>query len=250
MNNNKEKENENKSEISIKLTNQSNKYLTMINDNPKMKSKHFSKNQSVSYNAQGELIVNNKCLTNNDERVYFDKCDDDCKNKQMWEIKDNKIFPANSPEMCLSYNVENNKNDDNIKLEKCSETNSQIWNIEDSDVARSQDYNQLKYKGKTIVLVDSENPWYLNYDTTIPIEYIKEQKLQPMKQYRDSADFGSHENLEFEHFKADKKKVNNKNKNNNNNNEIQNQILFLLFCIVLLLIIYKNLVKNKYHTNI
>lgn len=32
----------------------------------------------------------------------------------------------------------------------------------------TDDYNSEKYKGKGVVLVDSDNPWYLNDDESIP----------------------------------------------------------------------------------
>lgn len=232
----------------IKLSNISNKYMTMIDGQPKMKDKIFSNNQSVSYSTQGELIIDDKCLTQESGKVYFDNCKNE--KKQLWKINHNKIYSMESPEICLSTSGEN------IKLSKCSEKDENVdvsvdenvdvsidenkWSVEESDVEKTSDYKPIKYKGKTIVLVDSENPWYLNYDTTIPIQYNKKQIMTP-KHYRENSDFGSHENLEFEHFNN---KINKKIQDNESSS--QNQIIFLLLIIVIILIAYKKIIKNKY----
>lgn len=219
----------------IKLTNISNKYLSMIDDKPKMKTKIYSNDQTISYNTQGELIMNDKCLTHKSGKVYFDKCKNE--KKQSWKINNNNIYPSEFPQMCLSSSGED------VSLKKCSDEDQNKWIIEESDIEKSSDYNPIKYKGKTIVLVDSENPWYLNYDSTIPIEYQKKQNITE-KQYRNESDFGSYENLEFEYFSDN---VNKKNKKNTNESTSQNQIIFLLLIIVVILIIYKNLIKNKFN---
>jgi hypothetical protein len=226
----------------IKLTNIPNKYMTMIDGEPKMRNKNFSNNQSVSYNTQGELIIDDQCLTQKSGKVYFDKCKNE--KKQLWKIDNNKIYSLNSPDMCLSTLGEN------ISIKQCSDEDDNKWAIEESDIEKTSDYKPIKYKGKTIVLVDSENPWYLNYDTTIPIEYYKKQNIT-QKQYRNDSDYGSDVNLEFEHFnnndkydniniKDEKKILENKESTSQN----QNQIIFLLLIIVVILIVYKHLAKK------
>lgn len=220
----------------IKLTNIPNKYMTMIDGEPKMRNKIFSNNQSVSYNTQGELIIDDKCLTQKSGKVYFDKCKNE--KKQLWKIDNNKIYSLNSPEMCLSTLGEN------ITIKQCSNNEDEDdnkWTIEESDIEKTSDYKPIKYKGKTIVLVDSENPWYLNYDTTIPIEYYKKQNIT-QKQYRNDSDYGSNENLEFEHFNIKEEKKISENKESTSQN--QNQIIFLLLIIVVILIVYKHLQKT------
>jgi hypothetical protein len=221
----------------IKLTNIQNKYITNIDGKPKMKNKIFSNNQSISYNTQGELIIDEQCLTQNSGKVYFDKCKNE--KKQLWKINNNKIYSVESPELCLSSSGEN------ISISKCLDENqnddSNTWTIEESDVEKTSDYKPIKYKGKSIVLVDSENPWYLNYDTTIPIEYYKKQIMTP-KQYRSDSDYGSNENLEFEHFNNNK---NNNNISDNSESTSQNQIIFLLLIIVAILFVYKKLIKKN-----
>lgn len=220
----------------IKIVNKSDKYLTMVDNEPKMKSKLFSKNQNVSYNVQGELIINDSCLTakqNND--VKFDKCS---KTKdQMWSLDNNKIYPDSAQNMCLFTNNEKlglkkcqeddqNGSDDNIKM-----------SIEDSDTEKTSDYRMKEYKGKTIVLVESDNPWYLNKDTTIPMKYNKKLNLTT-KQYRNNADFGSYTNSEFEHFEPEN------NSENYNDSISQNYVIFLLLALAIFLYIYKKIKKD------
>jgi hypothetical protein len=219
----------------FKLTNKKNKYLTFIDNNAKMKTKLYSNNQSISYNAQGELIINDKCLTKKGEKeVEFDVCKKD--KNQSWDLDNKKIYPSSSPDHCLFSQNEK------IEINKCSDDENTIFNIEDDDTDRTSDYALKKYMGKTIVLVDSDNPWYLNKDTTVPVDFHKSLITTP-KTYRNAADFGDYKNPEFEHFKQPSKKKSRDNKAKNKNKDIdsisQNQIIFLLLVMVALLFIYK-----------
>ncbi len=220
----------------IKIVDTENKYLTMVDNKAKMKSKMFSNNQSVSYSAQGELIVNDNCLTvKPDNKVKFDKCTKE--KNQLWNMDNDKIYPHSAPNMCLFSDNEkvelkdcfddNGSNDENIKM-----------SVEDQDTERTSDYQLKKYKGKTIVLVESDNPWYLNKDSTIPMKYKKDIELTK-KQYRNNADYGSHHNTEFEHFSE-------KNNNKEENDSIsQNQIILLLLMIVVILFVYKKILNSS-----
>jgi len=72
--------------------------------------------------------------------------------------------------------------------------------------------------GKTLVLVDSDNPWYLNRDTTIPMPY-KKNNLPWIERYEN---------------KSEKKKDTN-----------QDQIIFILMILIAILIIYSFFIKKK-----
>jgi hypothetical protein len=50
---------------------------------------------------------------------------------------------------------------------------SESFNLPDED-SNKLDTSNKRYKGKTVVLVDSENPWYQN-DSTVPMEYKNTQ---------------------------------------------------------------------------
>lgn len=239
---------ENKNSDNIKLINKKHKYLTKIDNEARMKSKLYSNNQSISYNVQGELIINNECLTKKEKNIEFSKCE---KNKnQFWNIDKNKIFPVSNPDLCIFSDKEN------IELKKCTDDEKTIMNIEDSDTDKTTDYRLKKYKGKTIVLVDSDNPWYLNKDTTIPMDFHNELVSTP-KLYRDNADYSDFSNNEFEHFKttnsfniknkakAKKNNENNEKKGNENESLLQNHVIFLLLIVVVLLFIYKKINKSN-----
>lgn len=222
----------------LKLTDKENKYLTNIDNDVKMKTKLYSNNQAISYNTQGELIINDKCLTRKkDDKVEFNKCNKD--KNQSWTLDNKKVYSSSSPDLCLFSQNET------VELKKCSDDENSILNIEDSDTERTSDYVLKKYKGKTIVLVDSDNPWYLNKDTTIPMNF-NNSFVTTTKKYRNNADYGNYKNNEFEHFNSETKKS---KKIIENESISQNQIIFLLLIIVILLFVYKKSLnlfsKNK-----
>lgn len=211
----------------MKLTNDINKFLTKNNNNSKSQTKLFSSNQNVSYTTQGELIIDNKCLTfDNNDNVYFDDCSDKTLKNQSWDLNldENKISPYNNKNKCLSSDAD--------KLKYCDSDESIYWNTEQNDVEHSDDYNLPQYKGKSVVLVDSNNPWYLNKDITIPMNYYNNLKLTG-EQYHNSAVFPPDKKV-YERFTQLKKK----------NNECQNHVIILLFIIFLILVIYRCMKKK------
>ena len=166
----------------IKLCNTAGKYITAINsDNgqsfAKIKSKLHNSNQAVSYNTQGELIVDDKCLTYRDAMapVYFDSCSSS-NSKQKWRISRGKINTADD-DLCLTSSIEENNTDENIYVTGCDNLDQQTWDTENSDSDGPNDYRWNKFKGKTVVLVQSDNPWYINKDITIPEKWIDGFKL-------------------------------------------------------------------------
>lgn len=169
-----------KSEISqhtdknIKLMNVSNKYLTMIdNDNEqiaKSRTKLGSSKQTLSYNAQGELITDGKCLTyNKNNDVYFEPCNNN--KTQKWNILNDKVKPQYKYDSCLSSSTDN----DIINIQQCANNDEQSWNTESSDVTNSSDYVLPQHNGKSIVLVSVDSPFYLNTDVTTPMAYKKDE---------------------------------------------------------------------------
>lgn len=212
----------------MKLTNTETKYITKMDDDVKLKNKIYNKNQKISYNTQGELIMDDKCLTYNNNKIYFDKCNN--KTDQMWDIYDNNIHPLENPEKCLS------SFGDNIEMKDCADNSeASIWNVENSDSDKSSDYRLPEYKGKTMVLVDSDDPWYLNKDVTLPIIYNKKLDLTG-KKYQKFASYDNklHEGREMFN-----------NLNNDNTNNTQSQIVYLLILIIVILCIYKYLCTKK-----
>lgn len=168
----------------MKLSSISNKYITSLDTKAILKTKHHDNNQSILYNAQGELIVNDKCLTydNPDKPAYFTACGSDNKN-QKWNFAYNTISPQYDQDKCLSLT-----NDENIYVKGCDQNNdNQSWNIE-SDNSSPNDFEWNKFKGKTVVLVESNNPWYVNQDTTIPAEYYNKFNVGTISDIKENPD--------------------------------------------------------------
>jgi hypothetical protein len=136
--------------------------------------------------------------------------------------------------MYNEYFCENNNN--------ITQDNSDQNNISDDSVSSgNSDYRLKQIKGKTIVLVESDNPWYLNKDETIQLPYKKNIRLTN-KQYRNDADYGSYENSEYFNGKIKKK---NNIYNNQEQTQSQNHIILLLVLFLVLLFIYKKYTKGN-----
>lgn len=138
--------------------------------------------------------------------------------------------------------TQDNITQDNITQDYFEQNNESRFDS-DSDSDFDFDYRLKKFKGKTIVLVESDNPWYLNKDETIQLPYKKNIRLTN-KRYREDADYGSYENKNNENFNGKIKK--NKNTNTNKNQEqFQNHIIILLMVFLFSLIIYNKCIKNN-----
>jgi hypothetical protein len=127
----------------------------------------------------------------------------------------------------------------------------QEWDIEEDSSIPSFSWN--KYKGKTVVLVESDNPWYVNKDITVKLKVAEPQELQDLK-YKAQADYKTNiiiPNNEYQKISdCCKKYIKNKSKNlehfdeNNKNIERTNQILFYL-CVILLALFIFRYYKNR-----
>jgi hypothetical protein len=181
----------------VKLMTIDNKYLSFLDSDVKVKNPQKSLSQTFSYNAQGELTTDGKCLTysssNSDSNgiVLVDDCDADHVNtKQKWLLSQNKILPSSDFDKCL----ETKTGDAGVYLRQCDDSNSnQSWSTENStDSEMSTDYAWDKYHGKTVVLVENDNPWFINQDSTTRLKYNKNpQVLYDDITYRNNADYQS-----------------------------------------------------------
>jgi hypothetical protein len=105
-----------------------------------------------------------------------------------------------------------------------------------NDVINTQDDI---FRGKTVVLVDSSNPWYLNIDETDAIPWVQPEQHQSNKMYTSN----KQKNV------SNKKKINiNDNKDTeekeDTNGKTQIHIIIILLVIVLLLVFYKSFYKR------
>lgn len=221
----------------FKLFNIDNKYLTDVNNEIKTIDKSDDPNQIISYTAQGELVLNDKCITKKNNDIKLEKCSEST--NQKWISKDNNNFSPldDVNDLCI-----NSDNSENISLKPCdSSTSDQDWNKE--NVSRTTNIKLPKYKGKTVILVESNNPWYINKNTTIPVNVDKNNDINNDLEYK-QGDFKSHFNIDSS--KADlgyghsfasrqgKPCVENFEDTNTNTN------IFIIICIlVILLLLYR-----------
>lgn len=161
----------------------------------------------LSYNVQGDMIVGGK------------------------------ISPQQYDTKCLTVGDNNG-----IYLKQYQNLYEQIWNTEKSDVDTSSEYSWDKYHGKTVVLVESDTPWYINEDNK------DEQNINNDVKYRNHSDYKSKivldhtsPNLGYGYSYADRQGIScDKIERYEGNNTDNNQIIFIILLILLLIIIWKN----------
>lgn len=231
----------------IKLADNSNKYLTQVDGNIKLKSKQTGLKQIFGYNTQGELISDGKCMTlnKNNNMLYFDECNymnDD----QKWIIDNKKIKPQislPSENKCVELN------NDTLILNECADFDIQKWNTENDDDTNK--FSWQKFKGKNVVLVEADNPWYVNNDDKFELEYPKEIVLDNGLGYKDNAYFDSNiildstkPDLGLGHSYASRKgitcnKIETFDGSSNDNNCKTNNIIIIVVVLLLLLVLFK-----------
>ncbi len=157
----------------FKLLNGNDKYLTILDNKIVAKQGLSTLAQLFSYNAQGELINEGKCLTYKNSKVLAESCNSDSSN-QKWVLSQNKILPSNNFGKCLDVSALDKTT---VELNDCESSNTQQWDTElnnnifdDTVSSQSGDYTWAKYKGKTLALVENDNPWFVNTDMVIPMK--------------------------------------------------------------------------------
>ena len=86
------------------------------------------------------------------------------------------------------------------------------------------DYDSEKYKGKGVVLVDSDNPWYLNDDESIPWPQVDRVPSQQSTKVVKNVIVTDNKTTHVEEKEEEKSQTN---------------IIFLLLIIFVILILYK-----------
>lgn len=218
---------EEKTENKIRLSNDTFKYLTNVDNNLVMKPSQNTLKQYLIYSPNGELIIDDKCLTylSNSKEQKIMSCSNGI--EQKWSIEpDGKIKPKLDNTKCLTSKY------DNVVIESCNETDMdsyQRWNEEDSNSYVSMnDYSWNKYQGKTVVLVEEDNPWYINEDTTIRMNYPQPEFNKKPVSYDDMYE---NKNNKIETFKGSTLSP-------------TNNFIICITILILLLLLYSYFIRN------
>lgn len=151
----------------FKLIGLNGKYLSSDNNKLQLKEGNTT-NQNVSYNVQGELVMGNMCITTNDNKeVYLEKCSK--KSGQKWSPYNGNYISMmdNKFNTCLSVGNRNN-----IVASECDPRKESEWTQQDIDGADIANYTWPTAKGKTVVLVEKDDPWFLNKDIVGNVTHV------------------------------------------------------------------------------
>jgi hypothetical protein len=125
-------------------------YITQINDELVMKTPDYAPNQIVTYDTDKHNI---HIPSNTNATWYY--------NSDTNTIHDSEKNTHN----CL---------DVDLQFHPCDKSSEQEWVIQHNDPVNSDDYIRQKHKGKYVVLVRENNPWYLNKDNTVRMPFMEE----------------------------------------------------------------------------
>ncbi len=143
----------------FRLMSNDNKFITMQDNEYTTRQSNGRLTQLFSYNAQGELISDGKCLTHKGKDITAEKCGSK-KSNQQWIMAKNKILPSNNFDKCIDIT---SYDDATIKLNECNDyADTQRWSTENDESASSEKSHWKKYFGKNVVLVENNNPWFVN----------------------------------------------------------------------------------------
>jgi hypothetical protein len=201
-----------KNSENFKLFNSDNKYITKFKDNTLgLGDKITGHKQNISYNAQGELVIDGECVTSpsTEESVYMESCS--AKDSQKWSIIKDKVV-SKASDKCIDPSK--------LQMKKCTETES--WYTEDGDQhdgCTDSHYNSWdKYKGDTIVLTEAETPWYIARQAVVPPSLTP----SPFQDDRFAED-------DIEHFTQD-----------------NNSYMFIIICLIAFIIYFYYFCYRKY----
>lgn len=257
----------------IKILNKdTGKYISNTNKTEiKTKARNDMMDQNVIYSIQGQLQMSGKCITNNNG-IILEPCDID-NLRQQWDTVDNQIV-SRYDHKCLD---DKNKNNENVTLDDCIHHDSTKWIIGNPEMSReisdgnpifgkevtknNDNYSWIKQGNaiKSIVLVENDNPWYLNRDTTIPIEPIFRDKKSIISKLPNRPDLstscdlqsfnknGTRENKP-ESARQEEQRIDNGNGSENGNGNVYDYksgtIVWMLF---ILLVVYFVTFRKTYY---
>lgn len=140
--------------IMIKIMNAySGNYITHLDKDLVLKPYEYNKDQLFTLDNLDRPQVDNLCMLPNNDSIELKPCSNT--DKILYE--NNNIMFNNK---CM---------DIDLKLHDCDGSREQEWVIQPEN-GESLDYRRQLNKGKFVVLVDKEDPWYINKDITTPVK--------------------------------------------------------------------------------
>jgi hypothetical protein len=161
-----------KSGKEFKLKDYDNRYITNLDDDLVLRDKNYERYQQIIYTSNGELNINNKCINMEDNgKLSLKKCEN--KIEQKWYPIDNNIVSEKNNQCISSINQE-------LLVDDCSNLDRETkeWTFENISGFGVNDYQYPKNRGKRVVLVNSDNPWYVNKDITQIIPYMEYKDVE------------------------------------------------------------------------
>jgi hypothetical protein len=116
-----------------------------------LKNNNLTITQSLKYTTQGELIDDDKNIINPKQH-----------NNENWDISQNAIYSSDN------YNKWETKFDDK---------QYELSIFDDEQIFSDEESNLNKYVGKTVVIVENENPWFVNKDNIVTVNSLDQKTL-------------------------------------------------------------------------
>jgi hypothetical protein len=168
---------------SFRLMDVDGRYITksLENKNANLKSDEYREFQKVQYAVDGTLKIDGSCLTaTSTDTIDIVPCDNT--SDQKW-AKSNSTFVSMSKDKCITSTPDK----DTAYLTDCVSPHdeysdrSQVWTVVDTENSLDTksvltDKTWKTQKGRAVVLVRADNPWYLNKDITTPLQFVEEKE--------------------------------------------------------------------------
>jgi hypothetical protein len=151
-----------------------------------------------------------------------------------------------------NHSIDNHSNDNHSIDNHSNDNNNDVGENYSLDEDMENNYQNLNtYKGKRLVLVESDNPWYINKENVIELKYINNENYFGVRpKYLKGASFKSNTvynttspNLGYGYSYADRKNTIIEKFTDNYKSNADN-IIIIMIVIVILLLAY-NYYKNK-----
>jgi len=138
--------------------------------------------QPINYTVKGELKIDDKCISVNNNKIKLEQCNDSLKQK-WYPYLDKYISTENNS--CLT------NQEGTLHTSECnSSNNSQKWFSHDYCPSENTEWKTIQ--GDNVILIESDVPWYVLKRNTIPFKHDKNDinHLNEVS-YRNNADFKS-----------------------------------------------------------